>query len=240
MSAFRLFFFVVCACVLALRLGPAAAQAQAPAFERQDLKLVSRAVENYLRREAAGLPGQVSSTVGAIDSRAALPACPALEAFMPPGARLWGNATVGVRCVAGTAWTVYVPVNVRVTGAYLMTSRPLSQGQTITVEDLVTRSGDLTQLPGGSVTELKQAVGKTVTVSLTAGQPLRQDMLRAPVAVTQGQTVRLIGSGRGFQITAEGRAVATAVEGQPAKIQTAAGQIISGIARANGVVEVGF
>jgi len=224
-----------------LSVGPfAPALAQPALFERQDPAQIIRTVDQFLRRETTGLPGQVQSSVGIFDSRASLPACPALEAFLPPGARLWGNATVGVRCVAGTPWTVYVPVIVRVAGQYLVSARPLSQGQTLLAEDLLPLSGDLTQLPGGAVVDYKQAVGMTVTVTLMAGQPLRQDMLRAAPAVTQGQTVRIVATGRGFQITAEGRAVGNALEGQPTRVQTATGQIITGVARANGVVEVGF
>jgi len=218
----------------------AVAQTTAPPFAHQDSATVAAAVERFLQRETIGLPGTVNYSVGALDARTTLAACPTLEAFLPVGARLWGNSTVGVRCVGGTTWTVYVPVTVRVIASYLVTARPLGQGQTIAAIDLAMLNGDLTQLPAGIVTDPRQATGRMLAISVTAGQPLRQDMLRMPLAVQQGQTVRLMTTGHGFQVTAEGRAVNNAADGQLAKVQTASGQTVSGIAHANSVVEVSF
>jgi flagella basal body P-ring formation protein FlgA len=56
----------------------------------------------------------------------------------------------------------------------------------------------------------------------------------------QGQTVKIVSSGPGFQITAEARALNNAVEGQVAQARTAGGQVISGVARPGGVLEVNF
>jgi flagella basal body P-ring formation protein FlgA len=62
----------------------------------------------------AGLPGEVSVKVGAVDPRTALAACPAPEAFLQPGARAWGKTTVGVRCTAPSSWTMYIQAQVNV------------------------------------------------------------------------------------------------------------------------------
>ncbi|HUO44440.1 MAG TPA: flagellar basal body P-ring formation chaperone FlgA [Burkholderiales bacterium] len=218
----------------------AAASAGAQPVAALDSTALTTVVRQFLQRETIGLPGTVSYSVRAPDTRIALAACPAPEAFLPAGARLWGNSTVGVRCVGATAWTVYVPVTVHVTAGYVATARPLQQGQTVAVTDLMMLSGDLTQLPAGIVTSPQLAAGKTLAVSVAAGQPLRQDMLRTPLAVQQGQTVQLVTSGRGFRVTSEGRAVNNAAEGQLARVQTGSGQTVSGIARAGSLVEVSY
>jgi flagella basal body P-ring formation protein FlgA len=70
--------------------------------------------------------------------------------------------------------------------------------------------------------------------------PLRADALRAKQAVTQGQVVRLIAGGAGFQVSGEGRALASAADGQTLQVRTAGGTVISGVARAGGTVEVAF
>ena len=46
---------------------------------------IQRAIEDYLRVQTGGLPGEVTSSVGAIDPRLALAQCGALEVFTPPG-----------------------------------------------------------------------------------------------------------------------------------------------------------
>jgi flagella basal body P-ring formation protein FlgA len=56
----------------------------------------------------------------------------------------------------------------------------------------------------------------------------------------QGQTVRLVSQGSGFRVSADGKALANAAVGQLAQVRTASGQTVSGIARADGIVEVNF
>ncbi|WP_194714859.1 flagellar basal body P-ring formation chaperone FlgA [Noviherbaspirillum soli] len=221
-----------------LVLAGAASAQTAPA--RQDHGVLRQTASQFLTVQAGGLPGQITVTVGAIDPRLNLAACTAPEAFLPNGARAWGKTSVGVRCVAPSPWTVYIPAMVQVQGEYLAAAVPLAQGQTIGPNDIARVSGDLTALPPGIVTEQSQAVGHTVARSVAVGAPLRQDALRSQQAVAQGQVVRLVSSGPGFKVTADGRALANGSDGQVVQVKTQNGQVVSGVARAGGTVEVTF
>ena len=75
-------------------------------------------------------------------------------------------------------------------------------------------------------------------VGRAAGQALRGDLLVAPWAVQQGQTVRTVARGPGFSVSSEGRALNNAADGQLVQVRTPSGQTVSGVARANGVVEI--
>jgi flagellar basal body P-ring formation protein FlgA len=240
----RAFLILLAAPLGVLTLAPAAAQtaapAAAPAMSRQDLAAVQRAVRQFMQAQTAGLPGQTSYTIDPIDNHLSLNACPAPEAFLPNGARLWGHSTVGVRCIGDKPWTVFVPVQVKVVAEYLVTARPLSPGQAIAASDLATRSGDLTMLPAGILTDQEQAIGKTPTSSLGAGQALRGDLLRSPTVVQSGQSVVLQSKGPGFVVRAEGKALTQAADGQVVQVRSASGSTVSGIARAGGVVDVTF
>jgi flagella basal body P-ring formation protein FlgA len=207
---------------------------------RQDLSHLQRLVEAYVRKESAGLPGKVAFTVSPLDPRLSLPQCPSPEAFMPPGGRLWGRSAVGVRCLAPVAWSIYASVQVEVSAEYVVTARPLAQGETVNAQDLGTMRGDLARLPAGIVIDPMHAVGKQVAVSLGAGQPLRQDMLKSPTVVSQGQGVRIVSQGPVFLVSSEGRALANAAEGQVVQVRAPSGQTVSGIARAGGIVEVRY
>ncbi len=201
---------------------------------------IQQAIEDFLRVQTGGLPGEVTFNVGAIDPRTVLAHCAALDVFAPPGTRLWGTSSVGVRCTAPQPWTIYVGVTVRVKGPYLASARGIAGGQTLTHNDLTTLHGDLTQMPAGVVTDPAQAVGKTTAASVAAGQPLRADLLRTRFAVQQGQAVKVFTSGPGFRVSAEGRALVNAAPGQVAQVRSASGQTVSGIARDDGSVEVRF
>src|SRR6478672_11408319 len=227
------------AATLLFFLLPLCAQAQT-APVRQDPGMLKIAVEHFLKVQAAGLPGKAEIDVTPADSRLSLPACVALEPFLPPGSRVWGKTTVGVRCSVPAPWTIYLQAQVRVSGDYFATAAPLRQGQSVAAQDLTKMKGDLTALPPGIVTDASQAVGRTLAMSLPAGTPLRIDALRSQQAVQSGQLVRVVSAGPGFSVSAEARALAGGAEGQIVQARTASGQVVSGVAKAGGVVEVSY
>ena len=207
---------------------------------RQDPALVRQVAEQFLNTQTRGLPGQVSISVSKLDPRLDLAACAAPQAFMPTGSRVWGKTTVGIRCTVPTPWTVYIQAKVTVVADYIVAAAPLAQGQIVSATDLATMQGDLTTLPTGIITDASQAIGRTVTLSLQAGTALRQDSLRSQPAVQQGQTVRLVSAGPGFRVSAEAQALTSAGEGQLVQARTQTGQMIRGVAKAGGVVEVSY
>ncbi|HEX8988938.1 MAG TPA: flagellar basal body P-ring formation chaperone FlgA [Rhodocyclaceae bacterium] len=228
LAMFRLFLFLL------------VSLAAAPGFARQEPYPVRKAVEDYLRVQTQGLPGQVSFTIGAIDPNNNLAPCAAIEASQPPGARAWGHTNVTVRCAQEGGWSLFVPVVIHVFADYLVTARPLAQGQAITATDLARQRGDLAELPVGILTEAAQAIGRTAAISIAAGRPLRADMLRQAVAIQQGQNVKIVSRGPGFQVTNEGRALNNASDGQIVQVRLANGQIVSGVARMGGTVEINY
>ncbi len=208
--------------------------------QKQDLGAIRAKIEEFLLNQTAGYPGSSTVSAGAIDNNLKLAPCPTMEVFLPPGSRAWGKTSVGVRCNAPTVWTIYVQARVSVTAKYLVASAPLAQGHVVNSQDLMFENGDLSQLPSGVFTDPGQVVGRLVNISLNAGTVLRQEMLKVPPAVQQGQTVLLVTSGSGFQISAEGQALANANDGQVVQVKVASGQLITGIARRGGQIEVGF
>jgi flagellar basal body P-ring formation protein FlgA len=218
----------------------ASAFATASTHPKQDARLIQEVVVNFLKTQSAGLPGEVEIIPGIIDARTTLPACAALEPSLPPGSRAWGNTTVVVNCTVPHQWTIYVRATVKVIADYVVSARPLTQGQSLTAADFTTQKGDLTQLPPGIITDPNQAFNRTMASSIPFGSPLRHDMLRAQTAVKVHQNVKLVSSGRGFSVTAEGKALGNAVEGQIVQVRSASGPVVRGIARMGAIVEVSY
>ena len=211
-----------------------------PVQAQQPHSTIKAAIEEFLRVQTNGLPGKATYSAGAIDPRLQLAACGAMEVFSPPGSRLWGVSSVGVRCGAPTPWTIYVTVTVRVNGPYLASTKALTAGQALTQADFTVMNGDLTQMPAGVATDASQVVGKTLSSPVAAGQAIRADLLRTPNAILSGQNVKVISEGTGFRVAADGKAVNNAAVGQVAQVRMNSGQTISGIARADGSVEIKF
>lgn len=207
---------------------------------KQNLSVVKSKIAEFLTIQTIGYPGKVSIHVGAIDPNMKLANCQELATFLPAGSRAWGKTSVGVRCTIPSNWTIYVQATVNVEAQYLVAATPLAQGQVLTSQDVIFEKGDLTQLPAGVFTDMAQAVGRAVSMSMTVGTVLRQEMLKVTPIVLQGQTVKLTSVGEGFSVSAEGKAMAKANEGQLLQVKVASGQIVTGIARAGGQVEVNF
>ncbi|MBB5461476.1 flagellar basal body P-ring formation chaperone FlgA [Paraburkholderia sp. Cpub6] len=216
----------------------AATAAQAgPLPGQQDPEAIHASALAFLQQQAVGLPGKADITVAPAFPRG-LAACTSLEPFMPTGARLWGRLTVGVRCAGERPWTIYLQARISLHATYYLAARAMAPGEVLTAADLVAREGDLTGLPQAIVTDPSQAVGSVSLVRIAGGMPLRRDMLKSASAVVFGQTVRVIAAGDGFSISSEGSAMNNASPGQQVRVKTANGQIISGIVKDGGTVEI--
>lgn len=207
---------------------------------QQDPAPVKKAIDGWLKTQTKGLPGQVSWDIGGLDPGNQLAPCGSFDISRPAGARPWGRTNVVVRCIGEAGWRVYVPVHVRVKADYLISARPIAQGQAVVADDIATELGDLSELPANILTEPGLAIGKVASSSIPAGRPLRADMLKSQTVVRQGQTVKVVSRGPGFAVANEGRALANALEGQVTQVRLVSGQVVSGVAKADGTVEVGY
>jgi flagellar basal body P-ring formation protein FlgA len=217
--------------LVALTAGPAAGGIE-------ESRTIRSAVDAFVQAQTESLPGHVEIKSGLVDPQLKFTHCDHLDVFVPPGAKLWGNTTVGVRCEVPEKWSLYVPVQIRVWADVVLSARALPRGQTITADDVAMQRLDLTQLERGVFTELQQVIGKVTKSAVSGGTPLRSDQLRAVAVVTQGQQVRVVFAGAGFHVSSEGRALGNAGVGEPVQVRTASGKLIKGIVTGPGVVQV--
>lgn len=204
--------------------------------EQQSHDQIRETALAFAQAQTQALPGKVSIKVEDIDRRIALPACKSLEAFLPGGSPLTGKTSIGVRCNENPGWSIFVQANIKVSSSMLVAKRPLAQNTVLGANDFSLQDGEVAQ--PGTLTDPAQAIGKTLRFAIGAGQILRQDMLRAPFVVTQGQTTEVQVRGAGFAIRSAGQALNSAAEGQTVQVRMASGQVVSGTATAAGCVEV--
>ncbi|HEU0201178.1 MAG TPA: flagellar basal body P-ring formation chaperone FlgA [Burkholderiaceae bacterium] len=194
-------------------------------------------------RIAGGTQSRIDVQVGELDSRLQLAPCAKTETFLPRGVRLWGRAVVGVRCVdpnAGAPWSITLPVTVRVYGPALVATRALAAGTPIAATDVRSEEVEWTREAQGVATDFAQLAERVPARTLAAGQPIPLAALRAAQAVGQGDLVRVVGRGQGFSITTDGVALASALDGQPVRVRTDNGKVITGTARTGRIVELTF
>lgn len=203
-------------------------------------------LQQFVQREAAATAAQLGGhvrlevSIGSLPSGMQLAPCARIEPFLPAGARLWGRSHVGMRCMDGASWSVLVPVTVKIYGPALVAARPLAALQPMAPDDVRTAEVEWTREPQGVAIDTAQIDNRVLTRSLGIGQPIPLAALRAPLAVGQGDPVKVFGQGRGFTIQTDGIALAAAQEGQAVRVRTESGRILTGIARAGRTVDVQF
>jgi len=224
----------------ALGLISAAVLMSAPAAAQQPPEPVEETARAFLAEQAHGLPGEVEIVVGQFDTSNQLPECAALHATLPSGMQAWGRVSVAVRCQSPVTWTVYLPAEVQVHTHYLVSAQAIRPGQIIGPGDLVTEYGNLAAQPSDTLTDMSQAVGAHARQAVGEGRPLRRSMLRLPPTVQQGDNVKVVGSGTGFSISSEGRALNRAAEGERVRVRLDNGEVVTGTAQPDGSVQIRF
>lgn len=213
----------------------------APAMAQDAVSQAPEAIavvaQSYLLEQLASLPGQPAVAIDPPRTDRLAP-CDAMAPFMPSGMKLRSRMTVGVRCNAPKPWTTYVQATVSVPGYYYVASRMISAGQALTPDDLSPRDGDLVTLPPGAITDPQSVVGMTAAFRINAGQPVRGSSLRNAQSVVRGSNVRINARGNGFMVSSEGQAMDNGAPGAVVQVRTASGQVVSGVVRNAGLVEI--
>jgi flagella basal body P-ring formation protein FlgA len=67
------------------------------------------------------------------------------------------------------------------------------------------------------------------TLFRSAGEDLRQNLLRARQWFAAGETVQLVAVGPGFSVQSEGQAITPGLDGSPVRVRTESGRIVTGL-----------
>ena len=190
--------------------------------------------------ERLQMPGSadVEISVGEPDPHLNLAPCARAEPFIPTGMKLLGRASVGVRCLDGANWTIYLPVRVRMFMDVMVAGRPIARGQPVTSSDVRAERVDIAPLRGNAILSADWADGRSATRAIAPGEAVRRDWLKAPGVVTAGESVQVVAIGTGFAAQTSGKALTGAAEGENVQVAVSGGRILTGVARAPHTVEI--
>jgi len=184
-------------------------------------------------------PARVELEVGRLDPRLKLAPCRRIETKLPPAAQLWGRTRVVLRCAEGERhWQVYLPVTVRVYAPAPVARGAIAAGTVITAAMLGQAEVDWAAEAAPPIADAAALVGRTVARATAAGAPLRGADLRQRQFFAAGDTVVLWARGDGFTVSGEGQALTAGVEGQPVRVRTDSGRVLTGMPVAGRRVEV--
>ena len=181
---------------------------------------------------AAGAYGapRFEVSVGQLDTRLRLAPCQHIEPYVPDGMRLWGKSRIGLRCTQGAVkWNVYLPITVKVFGTALVATGNAAAGSVLSAADLAQAEVDLAEDASAPLADPGLAVGRTLARALKPGQSLRQAHLKARQWFAAGDTVTVSAQGNGFSVASEAQALNNGIEGQPVRLRTESGRVLTGL-----------
>ena len=176
-----------------------------------------------------GTPLKIEVSVGPMDTRLHLAPCGNVEAYLPPGARLWGRSRVGLRCVDGMGrWNVSLPLTVKAMGTAWLIRGQVAAGAVLVQSDAVEAEVDWAEENSPVLPDPASWLGQVATRPLTTGQVLRQNMVKPLQVFQAGAQVRVVTEGEGFQASADALALSAGVVGQMARVRMDNGRIATG------------
>lgn len=192
--------------------------------------------------QTPGTPGspRVEVNVGQLDPRLHLAPCQHVEPYLPQGTRPWGKSRIGLRCIQGpTRWNVYLPITVRVFGTALVATSGVAAGSVLSAADLMQAEVDLAEDASAAVGRSEAAVGRTLARALQPGQSLRLSHLKTRQWFSAGEMVTVLAQGNGFSVASEAQALNNGLEGQPVRVRTESGRVLTGLPVGERRVELG-
>jgi len=209
------------------------------AAQTQSLDSVRSAVIAFVTEQTRHYSTPARIKIGPLGARLRLSRCSEpITAFQPPGTRILGNTTIGVRCSGTSPWTIYVPVFVQVFQPVAMTTRPLARGDILSATDIKMVERDLSALKRGYIIDSKQPVGMVVKRRIGTDSIITPQLLEAPRLVRRGEQVAIIAESRGIEIRAVGKALADGSRGDLIRVRnTASKKVIEAVVTEPGVVK---
>lgn len=187
---------------------------------------VTAEVVDFLNQQASNYPGSAHVTVDTsrLDRYAE---CHDLQVSLASGQRLRSRMSVSLRCLSPEPWTARVQATLAINGFFYVANRILEPGETVSLDDLIAREGDILSLARGVIIDPSQLIDHVVTQRIPAGTPLKANALRNPMSVERGQIVRTEARGPGFVVTGEAQTLQDGAPGERIRLRTSSGQIIS-------------
>lgn len=182
---------------------------------------IRAAAEAAVQARLADVQGQVTATAEAVDPRLLVPACDLPLAGSVPAARTQDSArvTAEVRCDGSRTWRLFVPVNVTVRRAVVITAQPLERGKVLAPGDVILADREVGAIAGGYLTSVDAAVGRVLRRAVPAGAPLAPALLESPVLIRRGQAVTLEARTGALLVQAPGVARADGALGERIEVQ---------------------
>ena len=200
---------------------------------------IGDAAEHAVLAQAGDAAAQLSLNLAPLDPRLRLPACDTpLQAFLPQGAEVRHQTTVGVRCAGTVNWTIYASVTVDSVAPVLIARYALPRDAMLTAADFDLQTRRVPGLASAYPSSASALAGQRLRLALSAGEPLSRDALAPAPLVRRGQQVVILAHTSGIEVRMVGVALSDGRIADHIRVQNQSSQrIVEAVVRSDSVVE---
>ncbi|MCF6324247.1 MAG: flagellar basal body P-ring formation protein FlgA [Gammaproteobacteria bacterium] len=183
---------------------------------------------------------EINVIINRLDPRLKLRQCEtSLEPFLPTGANLNGNTSVGIRCQGSKPWSLYVSAKIIKYAKVFVTTRFLPRGTQLEENDFMLEKHDISNRSIGYITDISAIKGKILR------RPLRHNSIIPPNALTEamlikrGDNVTILAQNTVVKVHMKGKALKNGSKGEIIRVQNLSSKrVIEGKVLSEGVVGV--
>lgn len=213
------------------------------AHEIQPPASIYEAIEQHLAKELSDTSNattEVKSAIGPIDNRIRLQVCDTpLQTITEFGNTKQKNLTVKVSCEAPVRWSLRVPVKIQIFQPVVVASMPIQRDQVLTGKELHLNKQDINQLTDGYFQSEEELIGLSSIKSIQSGAVIKRHMVKQPLIIRRGETVKIVISSPGFNLEASGVAQGDGAVGDTIRVKnTRSNRIVDAKIKASGVVSI--
>ncbi len=212
-------------------------------FATQELAQIDNLVKDFVQQSVDQFyehQADFKVQVGSLDSRLKLEEC--LTPLIPEiefGRINQHYLTVKVSCDTPKKWAVRIPVKVQVFKEIVLATHPMPREHIITPSDVKFVRTDVSQVSDGYFGSPDELIGLVTTKQISDNAILMNHMVKQPVLVHRGETVKLVLKAPGLTIEGSGIAQSDAIKGQTIKIKNArSNRIVEATVHEAGVAQV--
>ncbi|MBE0439740.1 MAG: flagellar basal body P-ring formation protein FlgA [Gammaproteobacteria bacterium] len=194
----------------------------------------------YSLAEAQARYDNPQISVESLDSRLRLQQCDhALTAFSNSDNMSLGSQTVGIKCNAPVAWTVYVPVKIKVFKPIVVAARGLDAKQIITEADIRLEQQDIAKMRRGYIETTESVVGQQLKYPVAVGSVINPNSLFEQKVVHRGEQIMLVATVGKMEVRMAGTALADGEQGERVRVKNASShRVVEGVVDGPGIVRV--
>ncbi|MCP3673728.1 MAG: flagellar basal body P-ring formation protein FlgA [Gammaproteobacteria bacterium] len=184
----------------------------------QDLYSLKTAAESFVQSKISiDSDNRTEVSSGKLDPRLRLTACTSeIIAFMPPGSRLQGNTTVGVRCELPKPWSIYIPVKISIFQKVFVALNKMPRGQIVSESDITLSEIDISQIRGHSYINKDDIIGTKLKSTLKANQVIDSSSI---CLICKGDTVSITANSTSISVSMSGVALNDGSKGDKIRVQ---------------------